>query len=147
MSTAPAISTKKKIGSSTGGTSHSRMLNLSILDISAAFSIAAGAQRSQSPMTAGEARGDTEHMVTLRRITRPASGYLFGWGSSRVVILFRRSHLSSDAMASPQVGSHCAKLSPRRILSAISANAPGCDVRVTIGGFRHDGTAPRTPTI
>ena len=38
--------------------------------------VAAGAQCSQSPITAGEARGDMEDMVTLRRITRLGATYL-----------------------------------------------------------------------
>jgi len=48
------------------------------LDIPAAFFVAAGAQCSQSPMTAGEARGDMEDIVTLRRITRWVATYLSG---------------------------------------------------------------------
>jgi hypothetical protein len=42
--------------------------------------VAAGAQCSQSPMTAGEARGDMEDMVTLRRIARLVATYLSGPG-------------------------------------------------------------------
>ena len=42
--------------------------------------VAAGAQYSQSPMTAGEARGDMEDMVTLRRIARLVATYLSGPG-------------------------------------------------------------------
>src|SRR5579872_4064161 len=42
--------------------------------------VAAGAQRSQSPMTAGEARADIEDIVTLCRITRPVATFLSGLG-------------------------------------------------------------------
>jgi hypothetical protein len=42
--------------------------------------VAAGAQYSQSPMTAGEARGDMEDMVALRRIARLVATYLSGPG-------------------------------------------------------------------
>ncbi|WP_165421131.1 hypothetical protein [Bradyrhizobium sp. Leo170] len=41
--------------------------------------VAAGAECSQSPMTAGEARGDMEDIVTRRRITRLVETYLSGW--------------------------------------------------------------------
>jgi hypothetical protein len=92
--------------------------------------VAAGAQCSQSPMTAGEARGDMEDMVTLRRIARLVATYLSGPGSSRVVIGFRRSHLRLSATGSLQHSSRCAKLSPRQILSAISMAIENASVRV-----------------
>jgi hypothetical protein len=42
--------------------------------------VAAGAQCSQSPMTAGDARGDMEDMVTLRRIARLSCNLFVGAG-------------------------------------------------------------------
>src|SRR5437016_477773 len=71
-------------------------------------------------MIAGEARGDMEDIVALRRITRLVATYFVGSGSSRVVIRFRRSHLRLSAAGSASTLFPLGELSPRPILSAIS---------------------------
>jgi len=57
---------------------HQPLANTEFVDVGhiGRLLVAAGAQCSQSPMTAGEARGDMEDMVTLRRITRLVATYL-----------------------------------------------------------------------
>jgi len=62
---APTISSAKKIGSNTGGTSHSRRLALLMFVISDRPSDGGSATISQSPITAGWTRDDMGHMVTL----------------------------------------------------------------------------------
>jgi len=90
--------------------------------------VAARAQCSQSPMTAGEARGDMQDIVTLRRITRLVATYLSGLGSSRVVIGFRRSHLRLSATGSLQHSSRCASFRHARSCQRYRwpSNMPRC---------------------
>src|SRR6185312_5319548 len=65
----------KKIGRTIGGTSHSRISNLLILDIIDRLLVSAGARCSQSPLTAG-VHGDVRHMMILHRIARLTAIYL-----------------------------------------------------------------------
>jgi len=101
--------------------------------------VAAGAQCSQSPMTAGEARGDIEDIVTLRRITRLVATYLLGLGSSRVVIRFRRSHSHLSATGSLQHSFRCASFRHARSCQRYRwpSNGPRRDVCKRAGRLVH----------
>jgi hypothetical protein len=55
MSTAAATSSAKKIGSKTGGTSHSRMLNLPVFDMLTAFGRGGSAKLSVTDNGRGRA--------------------------------------------------------------------------------------------
>jgi Protein of unknown function (DUF1488) len=79
-------------------------------------------------MTAGEARGDMEDIVTLRRITRLACNLFVGDGSSRVVIRFRRSHLRLSGAGSLQRSSRCASFRDARSCQRYrwQSNMPRC---------------------
>jgi hypothetical protein len=75
MSIAAATNSTRKIGSNSGGTSHSRILDLLIFDILTASGRGGSAMLSVTDNSRG-ARGDKEDMVTLRRIARLSATYL-----------------------------------------------------------------------
>ena len=75
MSIAAATNSTRKIGSNSGGTSHSRILDLLIFDILTASGRGGSAMPSVTDNSRG-ARGDKEDMVTLRRIARLGTTYL-----------------------------------------------------------------------
>src|SRR5690242_10793890 len=97
MSIEAAISSTKKTGSNTGGTSHSRSLNL---DISAAFLGRARAKCSQSPVTAGEARAGTKPYNGPSRNNEVGCNVFVRAAPSRVVIGLPRTHLGLSATGS-----------------------------------------------
>ena len=76
MSIAAATNSTRKIGSNSGGTSHSRILDLLIFDILTASGRGGSAMLSVTGNSRGGARGDKEDMVTLRRIARLGTTYL-----------------------------------------------------------------------
>ena len=99
ISIAAAINSAKKIGSNTGGTSHSRTLNLLIFDILDRHFVAAGAQEAQIKAQIDETTSDYDREKLQEGLAKLAGGVaVIRAGGAAEVEVKERKYRVDDAM-------------------------------------------------